>query len=237
MLQQTTGLYKKAVSESVYDKTSEEPDPKNPGKRKGGAWTRGGALYMLGINYRWSSIVYEERDSSLLDKEANQALIAEMEANAYGGGYPGVCAGDRAPEAPGLVICRASKHIVDSGDGGETSLFKLLSPSKHSIFVFTSSSALADASKDTLGGIAERPAAKDIIQAFVICRSAPPDGALESLDGVDGVLVDRDGHAHDGYHVKDDGLTVVIVRPDGYIGAIVKDRTGVKKYFRKILSY
>ncbi|KAF7366425.1 FAD-binding-3 domain-containing protein [Mycena sanguinolenta] len=57
------------------------------------------------------------------------------------------------------------------------------------------------------------------------------DGSSTAL-----VLEDRAGHAYAGYGMRVDELTVVIVRPDGVVGAVVIDVEGVERYFHKILS-
>lgn len=50
-------------------------------------------------------------------------------------------------------------------------------------------------------------------------------------DKVDVTVVDQDGHAHEGYQVQKDELLVVVVRPDGAVGAIVRGPDGAKQYF------
>ena len=52
------------------------------------------------------------------------------------------------------------------------------------------------------------------------------------------VLVDRDGHAHAGYNVPISGekVTIVAVRPDGFIGTRMHSATGVKQYFWRIFA-
>ncbi|KAF9494102.1 FAD/NAD(P)-binding domain-containing protein, partial [Pleurotus eryngii] len=78
------------------------------------------ALEMYGINYRFSSIVLDERDIRPKDTE-------DMLAHAYSGyeGRGSLCAGDRAPDAPRLTT-----------NNGETTLYKLLKPDAHTILVF-----------------------------------------------------------------------------------------------------
>ncbi|KAL1719974.1 FAD binding domain-containing protein [Schizophyllum commune] len=73
--------------------TTMRPGDKDPNE----GWQRGGALFQLGINYRWSEIVLDERRARVDEDE-------DERESAYVGGK-GLCAGDRAPDAPveGLV--------------------------------------------------------------------------------------------------------------------------------------
>jgi len=50
------------------------------------------------------------------------------------------------------------------------------------------------------------------------------------------VAVDRDGHARRAYLVQGGSMTIVIVRPDGFIGAIVNEVNGIDRYFSKIFQ-
>ena len=50
------------------------------------------------------------------------------------------------------------------------------------------------------------------------------------------VLVDAEGHAYGGYAIAAERVTVVIVRPDGVIGAVFKNAGGVEKYFSKLMN-
>jgi len=49
----------------------------------------------------------------------------------------------------------------------------------------------------------------------------------------DFVLEDRDGHAHDAY-APGQICGVVVIRPDGMVGAIVQDEQWLHKYFMGI---
>jgi hypothetical protein len=48
------------------------------------------------------------------------------------------------------------------------------------------------------------------------------------------IAIDRDNHARRAYLVEGNSVTVVIVRPDGFIGAIVNTIEGIERYFKKI---
>ncbi|KAJ7923513.1 hypothetical protein B0H13DRAFT_2230190 [Mycena leptocephala] len=85
MLGKTTGLLDKTV---------------DAGSSTDDAWrnTRGGSLLMLGVNYRWSSIVVDEQD----DDSAEGLSLTPKDP--YGIHIRGLRAGDRAPDAPALRI-------------------------------------------------------------------------------------------------------------------------------------
>ncbi len=50
------------------------------------------------------------------------------------------------------------------------------------------------------------------------------------------MLRDASGHAFKEYGLSPDAIHVVIVRPDGVIGAFVKGTEGVNKYFNTIMA-
>lgn len=225
-------------STEMYISTIEERKGKASLEDRGkeiGAWRRAGVLFMLDINYRWSSIVLEEREKSEL-------TIGEMKAYAYGGYEKGLCAGDRAPDATGLLVhSHSSVEITKKVHERGSSLFKLIDAAKHSILIFPSPSSPA-ALRNILDGplheIAMFPKAKETIQTFFVSKSFPSgetSDILKSKSRVEAILVDQDGHMYSAYSVGDEEFTVVIIRPDGYIGAITMERGGVERYFRKIL--
>ncbi len=100
---------------------------------------------MYGINYRYSSIVLEERDTELQDAE-------DVLAHAYSGyeGRGSLRAGDRAPDTP----------------LGETPLFSLFKSTVHTVLVFSKWSADLEASLKTLPSAA--------VQRFVITDANKP---------------------------------------------------------------
>ncbi|KAK7051449.1 hypothetical protein VNI00_004423 [Paramarasmius palmivorus] len=133
----------------------------------------------------------------------------------YRSGHDGSAhAGDRASDAPGLVWNEKEKRLFD-----------LFSPSRHMVLVFSN----------------EEGATK-LLDSFVC-----PEGSVTSAviypqgtkspkeSDANHTLVDRDGHAYKHYKVKEGEAWIVIIRPDGYIGAVAKDASGVKKYFAQIL--
>lgn len=224
MLRKTTELYQQTFDEAkLADK-----------ERDRAAWRRGGELFMLGINYRWSSIVLEERNPNLGDEEKRKSLVEEMKMHSYGGYQGELCAGDRAPEAPGLIISQSSNTLKKTGE--ETSLFKLLSFLKHSVVIFAPSSDHHTVD-DILLAIGKLPTSTETVQVILVTQ-VNTDGAVdENKQDVAYALIDRDGHAHGGYFVKEGELTIVVIRPDGYVGAVVKDKGGVERYFGQIFGH
>ena len=131
-----------------------------------------------------------------------------------------LCAGDRAPEASGLVPVTQSPSAAR-----ETSVFTLLTATHHTLFIFAGKD-FAGADKMIEEG---RKAPAGMMHIAVILKEEQSRPFAADL-----TLVDRANHAYEDYLVKDRGLTGFIVRPDGVIGAIILDEKGVRRYFSKI---
>jgi hypothetical protein len=118
-------------------------------------------------------------------------------------------AGDRAPEAPGLANVKSGEH---------TTLFNIFRPTHHTVVVFDQ--ALAELVK------AQCP--KDAVRTIAVASASdsPVDGE---------VYVDTEGHAARVYCVSE-GVKIVIVRPDGIVGGLLKSIEGVEMYFSKVFS-
>ncbi|KAH8836116.1 FAD binding domain-containing protein [Flagelloscypha sp. PMI_526] len=170
------------------------------------AWRRDGELTMLGINYRGSNIIVDTVHPADV-----QAAV-----NPYRGGES-LCAGDRAPQAPGVV----------DRNGGGTSLFDIFEYGQHTLLIFS------DSITDEVTSLVSWASTRGTVKAVIIL---PKDSA--AFEDVDGALVlqDSDGHASRAYFGGEgvEGMTVVAVRPDMYIGAMVKKVDEVKDYFGKI---
>lgn len=211
MLHATTALYTHAVITEKPIDTSEME--KTEDEKVSGWWRwRNTALEMYGINYRYSDIVLEERDTKSQDKE--QAI-----AHAFSGyeGLASLRAGDRAPEAPGLIDSSMQ----------ETSLLAIFKPTAHTILVFTAEGK-EQLTAEVIASATKYP--EGTVQTLLILSEE--SGTFTSLTE----LVDRDGHAHRAYLVEKDKVNIVLVRPDGFIGAIVMDATGVERYFANIFD-
>jgi len=196
MLEKTTALLQKTVDGNAD------------------AWDRGGALNQLGVNYRWSSIVVDER--------AEPRDLTELKLHAYGGGGSGVLtAGDRAPDAPGLAG-------VKGASAEPTSLFSIYRPTHHTVLFFTANVSLL---KDQLEALAQYPT--EAVRSVLVL---PQGKHSTSIPAIGLVVEDREGHAYAGYAVEEEGLTTVIIRPDGVVGAIVLGLAGLQRYFNGIFS-
>ncbi|EMD32551.1 hypothetical protein CERSUDRAFT_118603 [Gelatoporia subvermispora B] len=178
------------------------------------AWDRSGPLLQLGIHYRWSPIVLDERF------EASEDLKT---ANPYGIAGDAVRAGDRAPEAPGLHKIRGPDAL-----GETTSLFRVFSPTYHTILLFTPDGK----DLEDIVSIAKHYPTGAIRTAIILSKT----GVAPSATPADLVLSDEDGHAHAGYGIGDDDRMVAIVRPDGVVGGFVHGAGGVGRYFDLIFG-
>lgn len=164
-------------------------------------------LFQLDINYRWSSILIEDRNPQA-------ASLEELKAHAYMGWGTNLCAGDRAPDAPDLVVARTP----DS-----TTLFDVFNPTMHTILVFGSL-----ASFPNLDTIIRSRSPVGAVQTFVILRDSSGAGAT--------TIHDKAGHAYSAYGVGSNRSISVIVRPDGFIGCITTSELSVEKYFSLIFQ-
>lgn len=169
---------------------------------------RGGELRQLGVNCRWSSIVVDERTPK--PKSAG-------EVNPYGSGSDGsLRAGDRAPQAPGLIGVGAS--------GGETSLFDIFSPDHHTILLFNTP---ADKTEGVIDVVQKYPA--EVVKTVVIFPQDVSDHHFVGQPDV--AITDKSGYAFSAYQVSAERPLIVVVRPDGVVGGIVYGLEGLKTYF------
>ncbi|EIW84675.1 FAD/NAD(P)-binding domain-containing protein [Coniophora puteana RWD-64-598 SS2] len=130
---------------------------------------------------------------------------------AYGVELSGeLVAGDRAPDAPGL------------SEGNSTvTLFDIYRVTHHTVLVFANNTQRAHEVVEPLLSYSN-------LARFVVvlpCASV----SMEAVKGAR-VLVDRAGFAYSHYLVKED-TRIIIVRPDGVVGAIVGGLSGTHQYF------
>ncbi|TFK39683.1 FAD binding domain-containing protein [Crucibulum laeve] len=195
MLNKSTSLFKQTIK---------------PGATLGdSAWRRDGDLQQLGVNYRSSAII--------LDEEASESVAPA----AYNSGSETEArAGDRAPEAAGLVDI--------TNEDKSTSLFKIFGASYHTVLVFSGTveehTALAEASKKLPKGTVHS----------VLIASTADEVTTQHKDLFSQVLLDPQHIAFSTYWTPSDSLGVVVVRPDGVIGARARDVSGLQKYFSGI---
>jgi hypothetical protein len=96
--------------------------------------------------------------------------------------------------------------------GQDTSLFRLFTRSHHTVLIFAE---LAEGDiRKALNSMTKYPDA--VVRTVVIGKEAGDRGDAT-------VAVDRDSHARCAYLVEGDSVTVVIVHPGGFIGAIIND--------------
>ncbi|VDB88577.1 unnamed protein product [Peniophora sp. CBMAI 1063] len=173
------------------------------------AWQRPPALRQLGVHCRWSSVVFDE----LLEGGAGDVEGTSVEPeDVYGKDKSErLRAGDRAPDAPGLV----------DGQGKSTELFDILKPTYHTVVVLD---------KSILRAVAAVAAGYPKGSVRVI--AALPEG--HGVAGVD-VYTDSQGHAQRAYGVEA-GVKVAVIRPDGVVGGLLKGSGGLQKYFSKIFT-
>ncbi|EIW84047.1 hypothetical protein CONPUDRAFT_151096 [Coniophora puteana RWD-64-598 SS2] len=173
------------------------------------AWERGPHVYMLYVNYRTSDIVLEEIKTGI---EPIDTYGTIRDGN--------VVAGDRAPDAPGVEV------LGPTGEG-KTRLMEMFIPTAHTVLVFAPS---MDAARPLLDGLAIFDT--DVVRSAVVL----PAGISADFGGLQtsALVLDKEGHAHSEYQVEQSESRVVVIRPDGVIGATVRDADGVKRYFKKI---
>ncbi|KAH8110152.1 FAD binding domain-containing protein [Phellopilus nigrolimitatus] len=182
--------------------------------------TRGRKLFQLDINYRWSTIVRDERHA---------ADAAESAGDVYGVEGHDLRAGDRAPDAPGLTTLTAKDSLPPAAP--VTRLFDVFSPSAHTALIFSPRSAVeAQPLLDSLRGLQAGLFLKVLILPAGTSREGSP------FSDVDSVFEDTEGHALRGYGLDaaGDAPTVILVRPDGMVGAFARSAAGIKDYLSAV---
>ena len=200
MLYETVNMGKR-----VQDTLSTRTDPAETARAM---MQRTTLLKQLGINYRWSSLVRDERTPRAPDEEPEPYGVE---------GEAGLRAGDRAPSATGLVRPPGS---------GTTALFDVFDPTRHTVLIFGGG---VEAIVKSLGRWPQ-----GTVSSVVVLPSG--DKSTAAVDGADVTLRDGEGIAYDAYHMTDGQAFTVIVRPDGVIGAIVAGEEGVTQYFNGIFA-
>ncbi|KAJ7485703.1 FAD binding domain-containing protein [Mycena latifolia] len=149
-------------------------------------------------------------------------VLAAASDVADGGAYEAaaaagrVQAGYRAPDAPGL-------------GGAVTRLFELFGPAAHTVLVFGGDVEAHQAVARALEGWPQ-----GTVRAVRMQRA----GTAAEIAPFGEVLQDREGHAYAGYvsDVAEGELTVVIVRPDGMVGAVVSELDDIARYGKLIFG-
>ncbi|TFY61335.1 hypothetical protein EVJ58_g4588 [Rhodofomes roseus] len=214
MLKKSTELFDNAM-QAKSDGTNSEK-----------AWYRGGELHMFGVNCRWSSIVVDERTP----KEKTPVDPYGVESCSY---TNAVRAGDRAPDAPGLVVLDSAEDTGMPQGTTSTSLFNIFGPSYHTALIFSDGTD-SDKAKQIVSQLRAYP--PELVRKVLVYHD--PDGTppVVTLGGADMSVVDRYGHAHGSYQVRWNEFVAIVVRPDGGIGGIIRSTEGLKRYFDGIFS-
>jgi hypothetical protein len=170
-----------------------------------------GGLAELGIHYRNSPIVAEDRESGGMGLVAGW-LHAET----------GPRAGDRAPDAA----------VRRTADGTAVRLFELMPGTRHTLLLFAGRGTSVEdvvRRRTILDEVARGRG--DLINPYLIIPGlgqAADSGSAE-------MLLDPDGSAHRAYGADDEML--YLVRPDSYVGYRSQPAVGTKlrEYLGRIL--
>ncbi|KAJ3571819.1 hypothetical protein NP233_g3493 [Leucocoprinus birnbaumii] len=204
------------------------------------SWEKGTGLLQLGVNYRWSSIVLDERRaiedreeadtyrSYLADYEyfvqGQQEAINDIGVDSYGSSVDGhLRAGDRAPDASDLVDRSATSLFRTT-----YTLFQIFGSSYHTVLIFSNL-----ANPTPILALCKLYPTGTVRSVIVTPRGRPASDA--DVQNADMVLEDSNGYAHDAY-IMGNSCGIVVVRPDGAVGAIVQDRRWLHKYFLGIFQ-
>lgn len=181
--------------------------------------TQGILFKQLQVNYRWSSIVVDQqpRDSG------SEQMAAYLPQDATE-----LRAGDRAPDAPGLIPLRSGTLDPNAA----TSLFDIFRPTYHTLLLFDPAEGLVEGVDHALASLPQELFRKVLILSPGTTLSTPHNDGSGFT-----VLVDTDGHASTAYHPTRRGFSLIVVRPDGAIGAILlKDIEGLQRYLGGIFK-
>jgi 2-polyprenyl-6-methoxyphenol hydroxylase-like FAD-dependent oxidoreductase len=143
----------------------------------------------LAVNYRDSPIVAEYREGVF-------GTFAAL------GGGPH--AGDRAPDADGLLL----------PDGSKARLFELLRGDHHTLLLFGAPRFDSSESANSLS--IARQVYERYSRDVIIYLVGTGDGVVKIPDWNGGFIVDRDSALHRAYHAA--APCAYLIRPDGYIG-------------------
>ncbi|KAJ7583011.1 FAD binding domain-containing protein [Mycena floridula] len=167
-------------------------------------WERGRETDQLGVNYRDSDIVVDEFSSST-------DSYNPYGAGGLGGSGADLVAGDRAPDAPGLSTQAQTLWMLN-----------LFGAVHHTVLIFNSDLEIQQTVMDRV-----KKYAPDLFRCYVIL----PKGSATFSDS--NIFTDGEGHAYQAYTTNGESR-IVVVRPDGVVGAIVAGVTGLDNYLGRI---
>ena len=178
MLEMTKELLQKTVEFDPHKDIPEEDSP----------YHRGMSHYQLDINCRGSTIVADRLD------EESYKLGKRLRA------------GDRAPDAPGIVPLNGGLRP------GTTQLFDIFSSNRHTALIFIKDD---EDVKLYLEFLKRYP--QDTVLPVIVLQQ----GDERNIDEFGNTNVVRDSVGHGGRSYSTEwGVKVVIVRPDGCVGAV-----------------
>ena len=138
-------------------------------------------------------------------------------------------AGDRAPDAPGLVQLEP-KTVNNS----PSRLFDIFKPTLHTVIVYATKKSLLKASLilEPLRCIQD-----SLLQTLIVIPEETND-LDPTICPAEVVLTDTGGHAYRGYGIErgSENPVVVIVRPDGMVGAFATSSAGITKYSTRVFA-
>ena len=174
MLKITTELHNRTF---YSDEVKKQIRSQQNSDLKESPYYRNRKLFQLDVNYRWSSIVFDERYP-----EVSQST----ERSAYGTAGHDLRAGDRAPDAPGLV-----QIAPNNCDKTISNLFDLFKSTKHTALVFASAPLLEEA---LLLLVPFHRIGPDLLQTAIILPLNTDEPIFSSCPA-DFVFKDSNGHA------------------------------------------
>lgn len=248
MLGLTTEILKRIHGESKAEDAQTSTDGSDNAKVESNLERvkhRGKNMFMLGVNCRTSPIAVDDFAPS------STPGVAVLHS-AYGNIQEGILhAGDRAPDAPDLVLVANFNRAASSAPGistlrakglGSTRLFDIFAPTYHTVLIFAPGLANPVVSS-VLSALQQCVPQNGLVRPLVVLPDAlfDLDGEVKTSSAQDQtpaaeVLVDRAGHAYRGYVIENDEIRVVAIRPDGVVGAIVRGAEGLRRYFDGIFG-
>lgn len=184
-------------------------------------WDRTGPLKQLGVNYRWSSIVVDEENEAQGKRQDKLST--------YGNGVDSVLsAGDRAPDATGLVEVI---HGSLEQNKRTTRLFQLFSPAKHTVLLFSNAKVGYQATSTALKNYPT-----DCIQLILVTAAGESTDITVKRTRNTKIVEDTEAHALHAYNSAEGAYGLFVIRPDGIVGARIVGVEGMNRYFRTIFG-
>ncbi|KAJ4479299.1 FAD binding domain-containing protein [Lentinula aciculospora] len=193
-----------------------------PSPVQGHNWERGKEFKQLGVNYRGSSTLVDETIALTQDLTPTDSYSLASDGVIH--------AGDRAPQAPSLETLHSNRNHSPA----LTSLFDIFGPDHHTLLVFGSSKFNGEAIASELSAYPQNLFKTVLILPTVGTSESELSDLVTQTSGVDLLLRDRDGYAHKYYPALPGPSTLVVVRPDGVVGAIVGGVEGLHQYLKGV---